>query len=130
MSFSLTLDELAQALVDLSGRVRVEAILEPRMARNATSKALCAAPSKVQIRFVNSPHFMHHDVFVIDDELVITGSTNFVHHGTEVNDENIVFISDPLLAKKYTAEFMRLWAKGTSPDPGYCESGGSEKAGP
>ena len=121
MAFSLTLDEVTQAIIEQSQHMSVRGILEPKMARgSAASKALCAPPSKVELRFGSSPHFLHHDVFVIDDELVITGSANFVHHGTEVNDENIVFIPDPLLAKKYDAEFSRLWTKGAVPDAAFC----------
>jgi phosphatidylserine/phosphatidylglycerophosphate/cardiolipin synthase-like enzyme len=130
MAFSLRLEEVAQALVKQSEQLRIQGILDFRFAQGAAaSKSLCVPPSKVQLRFVKSVLNMHHDVFVIDDELVITGSANFTHPSTEKNDENIVFISDPLLAKKYTAEFMRLWAKGTSPDPSFYESGGSEKTG-
>jgi cardiolipin hydrolase len=76
----------------------------------------------VELRFGSSPRFLHHDVFVIDDELVVTGSTNFVHHGMEVNDENILFIPDRLLANKYLAEFSRLWAQATTPDDRFCRA--------
>jgi cardiolipin hydrolase len=121
MAFSLTLDDLTQAILDRSATLEVRAILEPKLARTSNaSKSLCGPGSKVQLRLGSSPHFLHHDVFVIDDELVITGSANFVHHGTEVNDENIVFIPDPSLAHKYTAEFSRLWAMGTTPDAHFC----------
>jgi phosphatidylserine/phosphatidylglycerophosphate/cardiolipin synthase-like enzyme len=121
MAFSLTLEELAQAIVEQSWRLNVRAILEPKLARGSrASKSLCVTDAKVELRFASSPRFQHHDVFVIDGELVITGSTNFVRH-MDVNDENILFLPDRLLANKYMAEFARLWAKGKAPDERFCE---------
>jgi hypothetical protein len=121
MAFSLTLDELAQAILGRSSTLAVQAVLEPRMARGSrAAKSLCGG--KVELRFAVSPHFLHHDVIVIDDGLVITGSTNFVNRGMQVNDENIVFIPDPQMASKYRAEFARLWAKGNPPNPDFCRA--------
>ena len=109
MAFSLTLGELAQPIFDQSRVLSVRGIFEPRLARTSkASKSLCGKDSKVGIRLGSSPRFLHHDVFVIDDELVITGSTNFVRHGMEVNDENIVFIPDPALANKYGGDWQPL----------------------
>lgn len=68
-----------------------------------------------------SPGNLHHDVMVLDDALVITGSTNFSRAAFEKNDENIVFIPDAQLAAKYMAEFSRLWSKAQVPPGDLCK---------
>jgi phosphatidylserine/phosphatidylglycerophosphate/cardiolipin synthase-like enzyme len=116
MAFIIRLDEIVQALIERSQQISVRGLLEPHMARAAGAhQSLWMAPSQVEIRFATSPRFLHHDVVVIDDETVITGSVNFDRKGPEVNDENIVFIPDPMLARKYAVEFSRLWNKGSTP---------------
>jgi phosphatidylserine/phosphatidylglycerophosphate/cardiolipin synthase-like enzyme len=123
MAFSLTLDEVAQAVLAQSRSLTVRGILEPKLAQaSKASKALCGNNSHVELRLGSSPRFLHHDVFVLDEELVITGSTNFARHGMEVNDENILFIPDRSLANKYMAEFSRLWTQGRIPDAEFCQS--------
>jgi phosphatidylserine/phosphatidylglycerophosphate/cardiolipin synthase-like enzyme len=122
MAFAITLDTVVAALTEQSQHISVRGILEPKLAKSAVNaNLLCVSPSKIELRFGSSPHYLHHDVLVIDDQLVVTGSTNFVHSGMERNDENILFIPDASLAKKYDAEFSRLWTKGTIPDPAFCK---------
>lgn len=55
---------------------------------------------------------MHHKVIIIDDALVITGSYNFSSGATRDNDENIVFINDVRLARRYDEEFARVYRAG------------------
>lgn len=118
MAFIIRLQEIVQALVERSQEISVRGLLEPSMARApGVHQSLWAPPSKAEVQLATSPRFLHHDVFVIDDELVVTGSANFSHHSVDVNDENMVFIPDPVLAKKYAAEFSRLRSKANPPHP-------------
>jgi len=55
---------------------------------------------------------MHHKVFIIDNETVVTGSYNPTSSGDEKNDENILIIHDKGIAKKFLDEFDRVWAYG------------------
>jgi len=52
---------------------------------------------------------MHHKVFIIDNEIVITGSYNPTKHANKANDENILIINDGNLAKMYEKEFNSLF---------------------
>lgn len=54
---------------------------------------------------------MHHKVFIIDQETVITGSFNPTGGGDENNDENILIIKDKGIAKLYLDEFDRVYAE-------------------
>lgn len=64
---------------------------------------------------------MHHKFMVIDDKIVITGSTNFTPsdiHGdfrateTRGNANNLLKINDRQLAKLFTEEFNLMWGDG------------------
>jgi len=54
---------------------------------------------------------MHHKVFVIDQEIVITGSYNFSASAERTNDENVVIFFDPQVAAQYLMEFQRVDAE-------------------
>ena len=60
---------------------------------------------------------MHHKVFIIDEETVITGSFNPTEGGDERNDENIVIIKDKEIATRFVEEFRDLHAA-ASPESG------------
>jgi phosphatidylserine/phosphatidylglycerophosphate/cardiolipin synthase-like enzyme len=122
LAFELTSHELAEALsAKARENVIVRGVFDRAFARVSTPvKSFCAPESGLQFRISSNKHFLHHDVLVMDDETVITGSPDFSDVGMNRNDENTVIIPDPLLARKYMAEFWRLWAKATAPDETFC----------
>ncbi|HLC88790.1 MAG TPA: phospholipase D-like domain-containing protein, partial [Candidatus Nanoarchaeia archaeon] len=48
---------------------------------------------------------MHHKVFIIDNETVITGSFNPTEGGDERNDENILIIKNKNIAQRFIEEY-------------------------
>ena len=52
---------------------------------------------------------LHHKVFIIDNETVVTGSFNPTSSADTKNDENILIIHDSELASLYLKEFDSLW---------------------
>ena len=58
---------------------------------------------------------MHHKVFIIDGETVITGSYNFSRSAEERNDENTLIIHSPTVAAQFQAEFERVFEKANRP---------------
>lgn len=54
--------------------------------------------------------FMHDKFFVIDGQLVWTGSTNIQHNDLYNNNNNSILIRSSRLAANYTAEFEELFA--------------------
>jgi len=52
---------------------------------------------------------LHHKVFIIDGETVVTGSFNPTDGGDKRNDENILIIHDTEIAGKYETEFEYVW---------------------
>ncbi|MDD4877691.1 MAG: phospholipase D-like domain-containing protein [Candidatus Nanoarchaeia archaeon] len=54
---------------------------------------------------------LHHKVFIIDNETVITGSYNPTQNGNENNDENMLVIREGHIALSFADEFTRLYSE-------------------
>ncbi len=57
----------------------------------------------------NKAGFLHHKVFIIDNETVVTGSYNPTSAGDTKNDENMLIIHDKRIAEKFLEEFEKLY---------------------
>jgi phosphatidylserine/phosphatidylglycerophosphate/cardiolipin synthase-like enzyme len=56
---------------------------------------------------------LHHKVFVIDNETVVTGSYNPTAAGNTRNSENVMLITDARVAAQYRAEYERVYSLST-----------------
>lgn len=121
MAFSFTLDEFGDALLSLAEQgVEVEGIFETRGSETDFSempRLLCAG---LDVRQDGNPRTMHHKVFIIDEERVLTGSFNFSDNATTSNDENLAIIYDADLAAQYLAEYERVKSQASTPDDIEC----------
>lgn len=54
---------------------------------------------------------MHHKAFIIDDEIVVTGSFNFSRNAVKNNNENYLIISNQKINQLYKKRFNNLWQK-------------------
>lgn len=59
---------------------------------------------------------MHHKVFIIDERTVVTGSFNPTAGGNERNDENILIMTNPLIAREFLDEFQLVWKEAEAND--------------
>ena len=121
MTFSFTVDEIASALLERSARgVDVQGIFERTGSETQHSefgRLFCAG---LPVRQDGNPFVLHHKVFVIDGQTVVTGSFNISANATNSNDENLIIIHDPDLAAQYLAEFDRRWAESRLPADFQC----------
>ena len=118
MAFSFTHDDLGaavQARVDAG--VDVMGIFEKRGSETQYSELPGLYCAGVPVRQDGNKGTFHHKVFIIDDEIVITGSLNFSNNANESNDENVVILANTEIAALYLAEFDRRWAEAEDPDP-------------
>jgi phosphatidylserine/phosphatidylglycerophosphate/cardiolipin synthase-like enzyme len=117
MAFSFTHEELGAAvLARAKAGVDVKGIFETRGSETEYSELPILYCAKVPVRQDGNPGTFHHKVFVIDEEIVITGSLNFSDNADESNDENVVVITGRTIASRYLDEFERRWAEATDPD--------------
>ena len=71
----------------------------------------------VPARRDGNPSFLHHEVVIVDERIVMTGSLNFSTSAETKNDENVLIIDNPEIAALYMQEFERVWALATDPEP-------------
>lgn len=101
MTFSFTDDDIGDLLLDKAKEIDVKVIFDPRKDKYSEYDKL---KSFSKIRKV------HHKVFIIDKEIVITGSYNPTRNGNERNDENIVIIQSEEVSNLFSKEFDRIWS--------------------
>jgi phosphatidylserine/phosphatidylglycerophosphate/cardiolipin synthase-like enzyme len=118
MAFSFTHDVLGAAVLSRADAgVDVMGIFETRGSETEYSELPGLYCAGVPVRQDGNPGTFHHKVFIIDDEIVITGSLNFSNNANESNDENVVVLANTDIAALYLAEFDRRWAEARDPDP-------------
>jgi len=64
----------------------------------------------LDVHLDGNPGLMHRKVFIIDKQIVVTGSYNFAASAEKNNDENLVVISNPGIAAQYMKEFQQVYA--------------------
>jgi phosphatidylserine/phosphatidylglycerophosphate/cardiolipin synthase-like enzyme len=121
MTFSFTLDPLGEALIAASGRrVQVQGIFERTGSETDFSEMTPLHCAGIPVRQDGNNYILHHKVFIVDNETVITGSFNVSANATDSNDENLLIIRDRDLAAQYLAEFQRRWAEAAVQDDITC----------
>jgi phosphatidylserine/phosphatidylglycerophosphate/cardiolipin synthase-like enzyme len=118
MAFSFTEDELGDAVsARAQAGVDVKGIFETRGSETEYSEMGALYCAGVPVRQDGNPGTFHHKVFVIDDNIVVTGSLNFSENADNSNDENVVIVTNQDIAALYLGEFQRRWTEATAPDP-------------
>jgi phosphatidylserine/phosphatidylglycerophosphate/cardiolipin synthase-like enzyme len=116
MTFSFTVDSIAETIQSRAAEgVQVQGIFETTGSETAFSELTPLFCAGLVVRQDGNGFILHHKVFIVDDDTVITGSFNISDSATRSNDENLVVIQDPVLAAQYIAEFDRRWAEARTP---------------
>jgi phosphatidylserine/phosphatidylglycerophosphate/cardiolipin synthase-like enzyme len=107
--FTFTLQQLADALIDAKNRgVDVRVVLErSQEANEGVRNRLLEAG--VEVRMDNNEALMHDKIAVVDSGVVLTGSFNWTESANNSNNENLLVISDPILAQSYESQFQAIW---------------------
>lgn len=110
MAYSFTDDDLAQAL--LAARERGVAVIgvldESQALSNTGGEFQNLREAGIDVRLDGNPGSMHHKVFIIDGETVVTGSYNFSKSARTRNDENTLILQNTEIAARYLEEFERV----------------------
>lgn len=107
LAFSFTLDDVGDAILDRhQAGVDVRGIWENTgsIRGGQLPKLGCAG---VPVKQDGNPDVLHHKVFIIDNEIVVTGSFNFSASARDNNSENLLIIESAELARQFTEEFNR-----------------------
>jgi phosphatidylserine/phosphatidylglycerophosphate/cardiolipin synthase-like enzyme len=116
MAFAFTHDDLGAAVLDRAqAGVDVRGIFETRASETEYSQLPDLYCAGLDVRQDGNPRTFHHKVFVIDGEILVTGSFNFSLNADESNDENVLLIANRDIAAQYLQEFERRWAEASPP---------------
>lgn len=121
MAFSFTVAQIGDQIQSRAeAGVQVQGIFETVGSETSFSQLTPLFCAGLPVRQDGNRYILHHKVFIIDDDTILTGSFNFSANATQSNDENMVIIQDRVLAAQYIAEFERRWAEATTPDDLAC----------
>ena len=113
--FSFTHDSIANKIVlKIHEDISVKGVFEKRGTGSEYSQYRLLEYQEADVRKDNNSAVMHHKVFIIDNETVITGSFNPSVNADKRNDENILIIHDKEVADKYLEEFEYVWERYSS----------------
>ncbi len=112
MAFSFTDDRIGRVLVEKarSGLI-VQGVFEKRNSGTPYCEYHRLHRAGLDVLTDANPYMMHHKVFILDDQVVVTGSYNFTRNAALANDENLLVIRDPAIAAEYRAEFDRIYGQ-------------------
>ncbi len=117
LAFSFTADPIAEAILERAAQgVTIAGVFEESQYYSNTGGEFDhLSVAGLDVRLDGNDQNMHHKVFIIDGEIVITGSYNFSRSAEENNDENTLIIRSPEVAALYQAEFERVFEKAVKP---------------
>jgi phosphatidylserine/phosphatidylglycerophosphate/cardiolipin synthase-like enzyme len=110
LAYSFTANDFGEILIEKARQgVTVAGVMEKDQVKSNTGTEFYPFyEAGLPVYLDGNPGQMHHKVFIIDEQIVITGSYNFSASAERTNDENILIIFDPRLAAQYLAEFQRV----------------------
>ncbi len=108
MSFSFTNEEIADALIIQDG-LDIKGIFDSSQSSSKFSQFKRLQEFGINVKKDTNKYKMHHKVFIIDNQTVVTGSFNPTLSGDTKNDENVVVIHDKKIANQFLNEFNSLW---------------------
>lgn len=112
-AYSFTSKPIAQALLTAHKRgVRIRAVLDKSQRSERYSAATFLANQGISVRIDEKHAIQHNKYLVIDGHSVELGSFNYSRSAAERNAENVMVIwNQPEIARRYQADWERLWDK-------------------
>ena len=112
MTFSFTLRDVATDMLRKNDEgVEVRGVFEKLGSGTKYSNYGYFISNDIDVRKWSDSGKLHHKVFILDNETVITGSFNPSKNGDEKNDENMIVVHDKRIAQEFLDEFDIVWSK-------------------
>jgi phosphatidylserine/phosphatidylglycerophosphate/cardiolipin synthase-like enzyme len=110
--FDLTLDALAHQILLKSRKIPVRVLVDRRQAKGNHSLVRLLVKAGVKVRLGKQRGVMHNKFTVLDGRMIETGSFNYTFNGYRNNNENQVYLSNPLIVKRFRDRFEQIWSEG------------------
>jgi len=108
--FTLTDDRIAHELVAAARRgCLVRVLTDDDKTQDLGSDVESLRAAGIPVRTDRAAPHMHHKFAIFDDERLLTGSYNWTRSAGRDNQENFVVSDDPVLVRRFAAQFERLW---------------------
>jgi len=107
MAFSFTHEGIADAILRKDS-LDIKGIFDSGQASSRYSQFKRLEEFGLDVMKDKSKYKLHHKVFIIDNQTVVTGSFNPTQNGDTGNDENVIIIHDAKIAGFFLEEFQRL----------------------
>jgi phosphatidylserine/phosphatidylglycerophosphate/cardiolipin synthase-like enzyme len=113
MAYSFTANDFGEVLVQKArDGLAVSGVMEENQVKaNKGTEFIPLTDAGLPVYLDGNSGQMHHKVFIIDEQIVITGSYNFSASAERTNDENVAIFFDSQIAAQYLAEFQRVEAE-------------------
>lgn len=108
LTFSFTSNALGDLLLSKKDVLEIRGIVE-KTQLNDYAEFYKFNASGMPVRLDRNKFNMHHKVFIVDNETVVTGSYNPTSGGDTKNRENILIIHEEGITKQFVGEFERIW---------------------
>ncbi len=110
-AFSFTRDDFSRALIERAqAGVMVQGVYETRQVNAGSDQSYQQLQQAgLTVLLDGNRYTMHHKFFVVDDQIVITGSYNFSKSAEENNNENVLILHNAEIAAQYIQEFQKVW---------------------
>jgi phosphatidylserine/phosphatidylglycerophosphate/cardiolipin synthase-like enzyme len=107
--YSINLDNLVEALIEKSKKIKVRVVCDKLQASGATSKVLYLLENGVNIRYGRQKGIMHDKFVIVDESMIETGSFNYTNHAKTSNEENQVYLSGHSIVSRFQERFEKIW---------------------
>lgn len=108
--YMLTIQEIADTIVKLHCKgVNIRIICEVGMADGSGTKIGYLRRLGIPVRMKKSPYLMHHKFFIVDSQILATGSFNWTLQAITGNWDNVIITSEKSIVEPFINEFEYIW---------------------
>ncbi|CAL1687022.1 unnamed protein product [Lasius platythorax] len=108
--YFLTCSSLVKAITKAHKRgVVVRIVLDESMAQHDRSQVMWFYKEGIKPKYKQLDVLMHHKFVIIDNNILITGSTNWTMAAFFGNFENLMVTNESRLVKPFINEFENIW---------------------
>lgn len=111
MTFSFTSDPIGNVLISRNDELDIKGVFDESQvaSQKQYTEYYKMKDEGMDVHIDGNSAKLHHKVFIIDNETVITGSYNPTAGGNERNDENVLVIRDEAVVHGFLVEFYRAF---------------------
>lgn len=113
--YDINLEVIIEKLLEKAKRLRIRIVVDQRQAKGDHSQVKRLIEAGMAVRYGKQRGIFHHKFVIADNRIMETGSFNFTNHAAKANQENQIYLSNPVVLKRYIKRFEEIWATAKTP---------------